>query len=100
MSGIPRPTVDSCTKACKTRIAAEDTSTTVVANRSDYTTTATYNYLYHQCGQSGCPLGAGEEVVRDCQCIDEFPNATAIMQALRMAGRDIVCSNGQKETIK
>lgn len=90
------PTVGVCTQACKTRkpIAANDaaglgpTQDMRNANKS-------YEFFYHECDTSGaCPMGAGEELLEACQCIDDFAEATAIMQSMRMAGRDMICTSG------
>ncbi len=97
MTGTYRPAVDTCQKACKTRKRVEDTQTNVTAMKGDYLeSTTSYNFFYRQCGSTGCPLGEGEEVVLDCQCINEFAEAAVIMQSLRQAGRDMICSSGEK----
>jgi uncharacterized protein YbaR (Trm112 family) len=48
---------------------------------------------YHACTQeSVCPLGPGEELVSACGCLDDFPEAVMMMQTVRLAGADLVCT--------
>lgn len=84
-----------CEKACKTRKPKADTRVGTSGHTGQYqTNTQGYDFFYKTCVNNSCPLGAGEEIVKDCQCIDEFAEATTVMQSLRMAGRDIICSSG------
>ena len=41
-------------------------------------------------------LSPWEQIVKDCQCINEFAEAAVIMQSLRQAGKDLICTSGQK----
>ncbi len=101
MTGAYRPVVDTCQKACKTRKQVEDTETNVTAMKGDYLeSTTSYSFFYRQCNSAGCPLGEGEEVVLDCQCINEFAEAAVIMQSLRQAGKDMICSSGEKGALR
>lgn len=55
-----------------------------------------YNYFYHECSSDNkCSSDEGEEVVKACQCINEFAEAAAIMQTMRQAGQDMICSSGE-----
>ncbi len=38
--------------------------------------------------------GDDEEMLKDCQCVNEFAEAALVMQSLRMGGQDLVCSSG------
>lgn len=55
-------------------------------------------YIYKLCqrveGQYVCPVNDGEQVVTDCSCLDNFNEAIAALQALRLAGNDFICSSG------
>jgi len=95
-TGTYRPTVASCEKACKTKKLVDDTETTITANKNDFVAPTTYQFFYKACTDAGCPLDPSEQLVTDCQCINEFAEAALIMQSLRQAGRDLICSSGQK----
>lgn len=59
-------------------------------------TAPSYNFYYHQCTKDNvCPAEPGETVVKACQCLDEFADAAAIMQIIRQAGQDMICSSGE-----
>jgi hypothetical protein len=47
-------------------------------------------------GANTCPLGSGEELVTDCGCLDDFPEAVVMMQTLRLSGADLVCTATQR----
>lgn len=88
----------SCRKACKTRKPV--TNTTV----SQYGTAAqmqasntTYEFYYRECQNDVCPIGSGEELVKNCQCINDFAEAASIIAALDAAGKDMICSSGVKQ---
>jgi hypothetical protein len=82
-------------KACKTRKPKADTQAGISGQAGQYqTSTLSYDFFYKTCVNNSCPLGPGEELLNDCQCIGEFGEAAAVMQTLRTAGRDIICSSG------
>jgi hypothetical protein len=94
-SNVYRGNVESCQQACKTAMNVNNTSTNVAYKKSDVSLDAmTPAYYYHACTSAGCPAGAGETVVTDCQCIDDFAEAAVIMQILRKGAQDIICSDG------
>ncbi|MDT7535434.1 hypothetical protein OVY48_18685 [Sphingobium sp. SA2] len=43
-----------------------------------------------------CPAGDGEELVSACGCLDDFPEAVAMMQTVRLAGADLVCTASRR----
>ena len=96
ITGTYRPTVAACEKACKTKKLVDDTQTTITANKDDFVAPTTYQFFYKACTDAGCPLQPSEQIVTDCQCINEFAEAALIMQSLRQAGKDLICSSGQK----
>ena len=89
------PPHDECEKACKTRRPVQD-SQVVLAGHSDQfkTSTDSYDIIYHTCIDDQCPIEAGEEILKECQCLNEFAEAATIMQMLRLAGQDVICSDG------
>ena len=47
--------------------------------------------------RTSCPAGAGEEIIKDCQCIDEFAETFTLLESLKEAGKDAICSSGEKK---
>lgn len=90
------PTVGACTQACKTRKPRNANDVAGMGTtQSQRNATTTYDFFYHECdATSACPMGPGEALVEPCQCMDEFGEATAIMQSMRLAGRDLICTSG------
>jgi hypothetical protein len=88
-----------CEKACKTRRPRTDTQATLPGHTGQLRTgTDSYDILYHTCVDDECPAEPGEEVLKDCQCLNEFAEAATIMQMLRLAGQDTICSDGVPKT--
>ncbi len=86
---------DECEKACKTRRPKTDTQATLPGHSGQFRTdTDSFDILYHNCVNDECPAEPGEEVLKDCQCLNEFAEAATIMQMLRLAGQDTICSDG------
>lgn len=55
------------------------------------------DFRYRECvgiSNNVCPSEQDEEIITDCSCINEFPIVTTIMQVLRHAGNDVICSTG------
>jgi len=92
------PVVDDCVKACKTgrESAAADVAHSGVSG--EHTVDGVKRiYTWKRCGAGGCPLADGEEIIEDCECLDQFGDAVAAMQSVRMAGGDTICSDGVKK---
>ncbi len=89
-----RGQVAQCEPVCKTRAPKANDAVAldgVVAARQNVPTG--YDTFYHACsGDNRCPMGPGEELVAACGCLDDFPEAAAMMQTLRLAGADMVCT--------
>lgn len=91
--------VGTCAKVCKVRkpvypdVTLQGVDVGVV--KPDH-----YDISYRDCSVVGdtCPLSDGEEVVTQCQCSNDFAEATALMQVMRMAGQDMICSTGEKNS--
>lgn len=96
-----RDPASECEVACKTRIAKTDTQVTATGNVTDMRVPAqSYDILYKTCINNTCPADPGEEVVIDCQCINEFAEAATVIQTLRLAGKDLICSSDQKQPLQ
>ncbi len=91
------PTVGPCVNMCKTRKPkiAPDMAISGQVDRNNQTGVTKYDNFYYECGSNNqCPASAGEEVVKACQCLNEFAEAAAIMQVIRQGGQDMICSSG------
>ena len=90
---------EACTMTCKTRKPQPMNDMTLAGTTGEnHIDPITYDFFYHQCtGEDSdiCPAGEGEEVLKACQCVNEFAEATAMMQTLRLAGQDMICTNGE-----
>ncbi|MBT0663152.1 hypothetical protein KI809_02460 [Geobacter pelophilus] len=96
-----RDPATECEVACKTRIAKTDTQVTTTGNVTDMRVPAqSYDIFYKTCIDNSCPADPGEEIVIDCQCINEFAEAATVIQTLRLAGKDNICSSGQKQPMQ
>jgi len=90
--------VDTCTKACKTRRQIVDNAVSHSGVVSERTTSNTkWQYTYKACVDNTCPHGDDEEILADCECLDQFSEAVASMHSIRMAGGDAICSDGEKK---
>lgn len=92
-----RGTVATCEPICKTRKAAANDGVAAdgsVAEKQNVPVgTETF---FHSCdSNSQCPAGPGEEIVSACGCLDDFPEAVVMMQSVRLAGADLVCTQVQ-----
>ncbi|QYK83433.1 hypothetical protein IBG34_23450 (plasmid) [Aeromonas media] len=94
--GLPDPA--ACTNVCKTRTEVKGASMSQAGAVSGKQNVASYNFYYHQCtSDNKCPAGSDETVVKACQCLDEFADAAAVMQIIRQAGQDMICSSGNEK---
>ena len=106
-SNLPaQDTVPDCELACKTEKAVTDSQTSILGststNASQYQQNNTQSeaFYYKTCVNGVCPVGAGETIVEDCQCIDDFGEAAGVMQSMRMAGQDMICSDGTAKPLQ
>ena len=87
---------DNCVKVCKIRAPKTDTQAGMSGTTADYRTGISgYDVFYKKCSNGLCPLDtvAGEELLADCACPDDFAEAASIMSALEEASKDILCSS-------
>jgi len=93
---------ENCEKACKVRINMKNTRVGTGAPVSQVRSgsiSQDYAYYYRACYNNQCPIEEGEELVTPCQCMQDFGAASTVMQSLRMAGQDIICSSGNFKTL-
>jgi hypothetical protein len=101
--GLPSKDIAAdCEQACKTEKTNTDTQAAISGNASQYQSnnTQSLSFYYKTCVNGTCPVGPGETIVEDCQCIDDFGEAAGIMQSMRMAGQDMICSDGTAEPLQ
>jgi len=89
-----RGSVSRCEPVCKTRAPKVNNAAApqgVIGAQQN--NPVSYDTFYHSCGSdNACPLGPGEEIVSACGCLDDFPEAVVMMQTVRLAGADLVCT--------
>lgn len=96
-----REVYGDCEQACKVQKGKTDTQASETGNTSQYrVSTQSNTFLYKVCTAGSCPADADEQIVKDCQCINEFAEAASIMQSLRTAGQDMVCSSGKGKPLQ
>lgn len=84
---------NQCMKICKVRKAASEASARADATTADFRySSGSILYLYKTCVDGQCPVSPGETLVRGCGCISDFNLAYGVMEALRQAAGDQVCS--------
>ncbi|MCL6336311.1 conjugal transfer protein TraN [Pectobacterium carotovorum subsp. carotovorum] len=92
------PTVGPCANMCKTRKpkTMPDMAISGQVDKNNKNDVIKYDNFYYECDASNqCPSGPGEEIIKSCQCLNEFAEAAAIMQIIRQAGQDMICSSGE-----
>ncbi|MDI1473044.1 hypothetical protein QI155_10920, partial [Thermodesulfovibrio sp. 1176] len=92
---------DSCEKACRVKVASLPTQVglgdPVSSNR-----TGSYTgdiYYYRPCYNDICPAQEGETIDIPCQCMNDFGAASTLMQTMRIAGQDMICTSGNIKTL-
>jgi hypothetical protein len=97
--GLPeQAAVPACEPICKTRAPRQNVGAApagVVGAQQNVP--VGFDTYYHTCGADNvCPLGPGEELVSGCGCLDDFPEAVMMMQTVRLAGADLVCTSATR----
>lgn len=92
---LPPPEPDpGRTPICKTRKPA--TGAAMGQNGAVTNTNSTgiaWDYTYRECTDgTTCPVEAGETVVSACSTQSNFAEAASVMQTIRQAGQDMVCT--------
>ena len=95
-------TNEACEPSCRTQVPHEDNeiTTTGVASNIRLNPSAATDYMYKVCVNGVCPLSKpGEVIIDDCQCLSNFNDAALAVQSLRMAGKDLICTSGQRKPL-
>lgn len=91
------PKVGDCINMCKTRKpkVTPEMALSGQVDKNNKPGLVKYDNFYYECDLSNkCPASPGEEVIKSCQCLNEFAEASAIMQVIRQAGQDMICTSG------
>jgi hypothetical protein len=92
--------LEDCELACKTQRQTEDYQAGVAGVAAQMQTDPQrFDIIYHACRNGVCPAGPGETIVQDCACLNEFTQAALMMQAMRLAGQDTICTSGTPNPI-
>lgn len=92
--------LNECEPVCKTRRPRTDAQISVAGPvAGPRVDPQSWEFFYHPCRDERCPTGPGEEILQDCQCLNEFAESATILQTLRMAARDQVCSDGAAKSL-
>jgi hypothetical protein len=82
-----------CEKACK--VTKPITKTELGADVGTWDiqkSVASEQVYYRTCLEDVCPKKDGETVVVDCSCLNDFAEATSVMQTMESASKDMICS--------
>lgn len=92
--------VDRCTLQCKVRKTRHANDVTVFGLTSEeLEENQRSDVMYRQCVENTCTLETGEELIQDCGCVNGFNDVAIMMQLIRMAGSDMICSSGQRQEL-
>jgi len=93
---------DECIPVCRVKVnlSVKEMQAKVELNP---TPRALYKYLPCESvgGQYICPYSPedGEEIVSPCNCASHFSEAITAIQAMRLAGQDMICSSGVEKAL-
>jgi hypothetical protein len=85
----------NCTNACKVKRVKE--GSTVTSDGTKSTTGTEFETLYRKCtgdSQNICPNGQDETIINQCGCLNEFGEVSSMMNAMRYAAQDLICTTG------
>jgi hypothetical protein len=92
-----RDSYDECAQACKIKRPKIDTQVGVSGVNANLRLTAdSFDTFYLNCDAGVCPSQPSDVIVEACGCLNEFGEAATIMQTMRLAGADNICSSGTK----
>jgi hypothetical protein len=96
------PPQSICELSCKTKTSPGSTQATVTSTVSQLRVapSGSPDYAYKLCVNNVCPTGPGEVIVMDCQCLADFNQAFTAIQAVRLAGKDIICTSGTLKPVQ
>lgn len=94
-------TYSECMKSCKVKRPRLDSQVSLTGvpaqNRTD---PETFDIYYLSCvDEVTCPSSPGDILVTDCSCLNEFGQASSVLQMMRMGGGDSICSDGEAKQL-
>ncbi|NQY62904.1 MAG: hypothetical protein HRT38_04110 [Alteromonadaceae bacterium] len=93
------PTHDACIQSCEVRSTQTDTRVNLTGEVSKGRKNDTlYKKSYRACEAEICPVQKGETMIQSCGCLNEFGKAMTMMQLIRLAGKDMICTDGNTTT--
>lgn len=89
-------TYSECLKSCKIKRPRLDTQISITGipsmNRNDQNT---FDFFYFACEDDvTCPAAPGDTIVAGCSCLNEFGQASSVLQLMRTGSGDSICSDG------
>ena len=90
------PNIQHCTPTCKIKTTEEANDVAGLGTTESFRTVdLTPKYKILECDREGrCPAPQDSVVMSPCGCLNDFSEATAKMQAARLAGKDMLCTSG------
>jgi len=88
--------------ACKTKKPSQKTDAVLSGNATQYLSDPScWDFYFKRCDANAvCPIDAasGEQIVINCQKINEFAEAATIMNVLENANQEMTCANGNVDS--
>jgi len=82
----------ACTPTCRTRRLRPGANVGMVGPTTQQNVTGVaYDFTFRECVSGSCPAEPGEDVVGACDCHNNFAQAVAMMQTIRMVAEDTSC---------
>lgn len=90
---------DECEISCKVRVPSRDTQVGMTGHTGLFRSSVDgYDYFVKPCRDYVCPLDSDEELVADCQCINEFVHSVTQMEVMKESGKDMKCDGELDES--
>jgi len=94
---------EACPQVCKVKIwsMGNEVGEKGPSEQFRYQNSPKVLYDYRECVDNVCPYdpNAGEEMVQACGCLTDFNDVAVSLQAIRLAGQDLICSSGIEKTL-
>lgn len=92
-----RENYSECAEACKVKRPKIDTQVGVNGIISTARSSLdSFDTFYLNCDAGVCPSEPSDTIIEVCGCLNGFGEAATIMQTMRLAGADNICSSGNK----
>lgn len=83
----------NCEMGCKVTIDSKNHQNTTATSTWEYNkNTSDIVTYYKSCINGACPIESGETLIQDCQCLNDFTKSASMMQSMRNASKDMICS--------